>query len=360
MGLHSLHLTRFRTFDEYQLDLNPEAVTVFMSPNGTGKTSVLEAIFVMVTGNSFRTSSSGDLMMTGSEKSSAKALVFSQQRRLEFDVTLTRGVRAVTKKLTINKQRPTTLSALYEAFPVTVFTPEGVDMVRRDPGERRAFISHLAISLTPRVSDVVERFERVLKQRNAVLRSHGDHPSFVDLQRDLAVWDEEFIRVSEELVAARESSLALLNPVTENYYTEISQGQGRVTLRYEPSWSGSLRTALHEALPRDIARGYTTLGPHRDDVSIQLDGRDARRQASQGEQRSVALSMLLAGDHLVRSHRSLAPLLMLDDVFSELDPFRSSQLLALLPPGQTLVTAASPLPAGLQPADMVDVTMRNT
>ena len=173
------------------------------------------------------------------------------------------------------------------------------------------------------------------------------------------MWDEEFVRTAEELVTARESSLSLLGPIVENYYTDLAQGRGQVSLHYEPSWSGSLGEALHDALRRDVARGYTTVGPHRDDMSIHLDGRDARRQASQGEQRSVALSLLLAGDSLVRSTRGLEPLLMLDDVFSELDPHRSTQLLSLLPPGQTLVTAASPLPPGLQPAVMVDVTKRD-
>lgn len=313
---------------------------------------------MMATGSSFRTSSSGDLMMTGSDRTSAHAIATSQLRRLEFDLTLTRGARAVTKKLTINKQRPTSLSVLYEAFPVTVFTPEGVDMVRRDPSERRTFITHLATSLNPRVSDIAERFERVLKQRNAVLRSHHDGATLGQLQDQLAVWDEEFVRRAEDLVAARETSLTLLGPVVDSYYTELAQGRGRVAVHYETSWTGSLGTALREAIHRDVARGYTTVGPHRDDVSIHLDGRDARRQASQGEQRSVALALLLAGDSLVRSERALEPLLMLDDVFSELDPHRSAQLLSLLPSGQTLVTAASPLPPGLQPADMVDVTKR--
>jgi DNA replication and repair protein RecF len=112
------------------------------------------------------------------------------------------------------------------------------------------------------------------------------------------------------------------------------------------------------ALANDVNRGYSTIGPHRDDVIFQLNGRDARRQASQGEQRSLALAARLAGHELVQYSRSVSPLLLLDDVFSELDPVRSDRLLRLLPVGQTLVTTASPLPSAMTPAIVIDVTVR--
>ena len=356
MGLHSIRLRNFRTFSEYELSLDPEATTLLLSPNGTGKTSVLEAIYVMATGASFRTSSSGDLLKTACDKGAANALAFHEQRRLEFDVTLSRGVRAVTKKITVNKQKPASLATLYESFPVTVFTPEGVDMVRRDPAGRRDFITHLAVTLDPRVADAVDRFERVVKQRNALLRSLGGEFPYGAQVDELMVWDEEFASTGQEVVAARESALAAVSPVAASYYQELADGRGDATLVYERSWEGDLCDALKSELRRDVQRGYSTIGPHRDDMSIQLDGRDARRQASQGEQRSLALALLLAGDSLVRDRRRISPLLMLDDVFSELDPIRSTRLLALLPPGQTLVTAATPLPTDLLPAVVVDVT----
>lgn len=356
MGLHSIQLRNFRTFSEYELEFEPDATTLLLSPNGTGKTSILEAIYVMATGSSFRTSSPGDLIKTASDKGAANALAFHDQRRLEFDVVLSRGVRAVTKKVTINKQKPNSLATLYESFPVTVFTPEGVDMVRRDPAGRRDFITHLAITLDPRVADVVERFERVVKQRNALLRSlSGEMPYGVQID-ELTVWDQEFASSGEEVVAAREKTLHAVAPIAAQYYRDLADGHGEASLVYERSWSGELRTALRSELRRDVQRGYSTIGPHRDDLSILLDERDARRQASQGEQRSLALSLLLAGDALVRRDRNITPLLMLDDVFSELDPIRSARLLTLLPDGQTLVTAAAPLPTDLLPAVVVDVT----
>jgi DNA replication and repair protein RecF len=127
-------------------------------------------------------------------------------------------------------------------------------------------------------------------------------------------------------------------------------------MHYEPSWSDDPAAALHEALRQDISRGYTSVGPHRDDVLLSIGGRDARRQASQGEQRSLALAWRLAAHRLVTQQRNVEPLLLLDDVFSELDPLRSQRLLALLPAGQTLVSTASPLPIGMAPALVVDLT----
>jgi DNA replication and repair protein RecF len=174
---------------------------------------------------------------------------------------------------------------------------------------------------------------------------------------ELDVWDDEFAEVSTDLVDARRSLLERLAPLVTHYYQELAHDHHSVVTDYECSWSESLSAALGRALGDDISRGYTTVGPHRDDVTFLLDGRDARRQASQGEQRSLALAVRLAGHELVRRERAVTPLLLLDDVFSELDPVRSDHLLRLLPGGQTLVTTASPLPRAMEPAVIVDVTV---
>jgi DNA replication and repair protein RecF len=138
-------------------------------------------------------------------------------------------------------------------------------------------------------------------------------------------------------------------------YQALSGSTTTLDLTYECSWHGDLASGLDGAVRDDVHRGYTTLGPHRDDVRIELSGRDTRRQASQGEQRSAALALRLAGHGLVTTTRNVQPLLLLDDVFSELDPMRSAALLDLLPKGQTLVTTASPLPPTMEPASVVNV-----
>jgi DNA replication and repair protein RecF len=147
-----------------------------------------------------------------------------------------------------------------------------------------------------------------------------------------------------------------LVPLVASSYHELAQNVVDVGVRYERSWQGELLQALERSSEDDRYRGYTTIGPHRDDIELSLEGRDARRQASQGEQRSLALALRLAGHELVRQRRGVDPLLLLDDVFSELDPLRSDRLLGLLPAGQTLVTTALPLPSSLTPARVIDLT----
>jgi DNA replication and repair protein RecF len=202
---------------------------------------------------------------------------------------------------------------------------------------------------------VIERFARVLSQRNALLRSLDGSRTSATQQRDLDQWTNDFCVAGEHLLSHREALLENLAPLVADSYHELAHNDAGVGVRYERSWQGELLQALERASDDDRYRGYTTIGPHRDDIELSLEGRDARRQASQGEQRSFALALRLAGHELVRQRRGVDPLLLLDDVFSELDPVRSNRLLGLLPAGQTLVTTASPLPGALTPAAVIDL-----
>jgi DNA replication and repair protein RecF len=284
-------------------------------------------------------------------------VLLQKERRVQIDLTLHRGLRNTTKRMLVNGQRPTSRSAVAEVLPLTIFTPEGVDVVRQGPDHRRTLLTNLLTDVWPHVGDAIERFARVLHQRNALLRALlGARPTTTQ-REELAVWDAEFCAAAEELIALRQHLLTLLAPLITYFYQELAHNELAVTALYETSWSGELSTALLRALSDDIHRGYSTVGPHRDDIVFELDSRDARRQASQGEQRSLALAIRLAGHELVQRERQVAPLLLLDDVFSELDPVRSDRLLHLLPGGQALVTTASPLPRAMTPAVVVDVTV---
>ncbi len=357
MGLHELTLRNFRPFDEFVFRPDPDAVTVLLSPNGTGKTSILEAVYALATASSFRTTTASDMIRSHQDLAEVHGTLFQRERRVQIDLTLRRGVRSTTKRMLVNGQRPSSRAEVAEVLPLTVFTPEGVDVVRQGPEHRRTLLTDLLTDVSPPQADVIERFARVLQQRNALLRGfQGVAPS--TRQRDeLSVWDQEFCAAAEELIAARQSLLAQLSPLVTHFYRELAHDALIVSSDYEKSWSKELSTTLASTLGDDVRRGYSTVGPHRDDVNFQLDRRDARRQASQGEQRSLALAIRLAGHELVQQQRQLVPLLLLDDVFSELDPVRSNRLLGLLPTGQTLVTTASPLPASMSPAVVVDVSV---
>ena len=356
MGLHELRLRNFRLFRELSFEPDTEAITVLLSPNGTGKTTVLEAVYALATAASFRTGAASDLIRSGEDASEVHGVLFQRERRVQVDLTLTRGIRNTTKRMLVNGQRPKSRADLADALPLTIFTPEGVDIVRQGPENRRVFLTNLLTDVDLTTGDVIERFTRILSQRNAVLRQlQGDRPT-QSQQSELDVWTSDFCRVSDELVALRKKLLDDVAPLVANYYHELAEDDSIVGVSYEQSWSGDLEQALRASFDDDRFRGHTTIGPQRDDVALTFDGRDTRRQASQGEQRSLALAIRLAGHELVQHRRGVDPLLLLDDVFSELDPHRSDRLLNLLPTGQTLVTTASPLPAGMSPAAVIDLT----
>lgn len=356
MGLHELTLRNFRTFKELRLEPDVDAVTVFLSPNGTGKTSVLEAVYALATAQSFRTSSAHDMIRTNETQSEVHGVLFQNDRRVQVDLTISKGLKNTTKKMLINGNKPKSRIELADVLPITIFTPEGVGIVRESPENRRTFLTGVIEDKEPKTAVLMERFNKILKQRNALLYAFDGQTPTTSQKNELDAWSSDFIDVSNEVLEVREKTITQLLPLVQHFYEELSESSTPIGVSYERSWSGNLSTALTKSLNDDLYRRHTTVGPHRDDIMLSINTRDARRQASQGEQRSIALALRLAGHNLVKQERGIEPLLLLDDVFSELDPLRSNRLLQLLPTGQTLVTTASPLPHGMNPAVVIDVT----
>ncbi len=207
-------------------------------------------------------------------------------------------------------------------LPLTVFTPEGVDVIRQGPENRRAFLTHLLTDVDPTTGEVVERFARVLSQRNALLRAlEGRWPDAA--QRDeLEVWTPRLLRACQP-TARRRARRPRRRPRAAGLGRLPRARRDRPGGRASPTRGPGAATCSRpwrRARDEERVRGHTTIGPQRDDLAVTLDGRDARRQASQGEQRSLALALRLAGHQLVQARRGVDPLLLLDDVFSELDP----------------------------------------
>jgi len=356
VGLHELTLRNFRTFKELRLEPDVDAVTVFLSPNGTGKTSVLEAVYALATAQSFRTSSAHDMIRTNETQSEVHGVLFQNDRRVQVDLTISKGLKNTTKKMLINGNKPKSRIELADVLPITIFTPEGVGIVRESPENRRTFLTGVIEDKEPKTAVLMERFNKILKQRNALLYAFDGQTPTTSQKNELDAWSSDFIDVSNEVLEVREKTITQLLPLVQHFYEELSESSTPIGVSYERSWSGNLSTALTKSLNDDLYRRHTTVGPHRDDIMLSINTRDARRQASQGEQRSIALALRLAGHNLVKQERGIEPLLLLDDVFSELDPLRSNRLLQLLPTGQTLVTTASPLPHRMNPAVVIDVT----
>jgi DNA replication and repair protein RecF len=356
VGLHELTVRNFRIFEEFSFKPDPDAVTVFVSPNGTGKTSILEAVYCLGTLGSFRTASSSNLIHTGSSLAEVHGVVFQKERRLQVDLTLTKHNQRTTKQMLVNGKKPNSRALLAELMPITIFTPEGVEIIRENGSHRRQLLDLLIGDVSPEKEEVVATFIRVLKQRNAFLKALDKQMPSPAAEAELNVWTYQFVEAAEKLNALRIGIVEQLTPLVQKKYSQISQQNDEINLKFQNSWSGDLASALMLELRHEVLRGSTVIGPHLDDLLIELNNRDSRHQASQGEQRTLALALRLAGHELVKSTRGVDPLLLLDDVFSELDPYRSDQLLDLLPKGQTLVTTASPLPSGMDPAVLIDLT----
>jgi DNA replication and repair protein RecF len=349
-----LALADFRCYASVDLEL-PTGVTVIAGDNGEGKTSLLEALGWAATARSFRGVPDAALVRSGADAAYLRVSVHEAEREqlLEAEIRL-----AGRNRVRLNRQPLGRARDLLGLVRVTIFSPDDLQLVKGGPAERRAYLDDLLVAIAPRYDAVRTDFERVLKQRNALLRQGVRGP---EGESTLVVFDEQLVRAGSELVRGRLRLAGRLLPAIRDTYRRLAHADDDVDAAYEAEWAeGSvppaagdveelLRGALTARRVAEIERGVTLVGPHRDEWRLRLDGLDARLHASQGEQRTLALGLRLAGHHVCADIVGTQPVLLLDDVFSELDPDRGAALVAQLPTGQTLVTTASSVPSAVHP-----------
>lgn len=341
MELTRLWLRDFRNYDELEVSF-ASGFTALVGPNGVGKTNLLEAVSMLSTTRSFRGAPPDAMIRVGTDA----AVIRAEGRRDGRDVLIELElVRQGRTRVQVNRQRLRRARDLLGAVRATVFTPEDLALVKEGPALRRGFLDDLLVALEPAVDRLLGDLDRVLRQRGSLLKQAGGRLDEVTAHT-LDVWDHKLAELGQRLTTRREALTAALGPAVDRAYAELAgPDQGRVRLTYQRSWPGDdLAAALAAARSDDLRRGVTTVGPHRDDLDIELAELVARTQASQGEQRTLALGLRLAGHRLLADRLGEAPLLLLDDVLSELDPARSGALLDRLPPGQVVITSAQDLP----------------
>ncbi len=357
MYLERLWLTDFRSYAEAEFAPAPEGITVVQGANGEGKTNLLEAIAYLATLRSFRGSPAEAMVRHGTVGD--RAVVRAEGRREERRLLVEAELHATGRdRVQVNRQPLRRSRDLLGAFCVTVFSPDDLGLIKGAPQGRREFLDELLVSLHPRHDATITEVDRIIKQRNALLKSAGGPVGAgrhlpEDVTVTLDVWDAKLSAAGERLVAAREGLAGALEPLCGAAYGRLAaglahRGRAKIRLSYRRSWAGELGGALERARQEDLRRGVTTVGPHRDELGLEVGGLGGRTYASQGEQRSLALALRLAGHQLVADRIGSAPILLLDDVFSELDPTRSEALLACLPSGQAVLTTAGELPAGAE------------
>ncbi|OLB80411.1 MAG: DNA replication/repair protein RecF [Actinobacteria bacterium 13_2_20CM_2_71_6] len=358
MHVQRLELVDFRSYPRVVVEFEP-GCNVLVGPNGVGKTNLLEALHYVSTLDSHRVAVDAPLVRAGAETAVVRTEVVHDGRSLLIELSLEPG-RANRARLNGSPtRRPRDILG---ALRMVLFAPEDLALVRGDPAERRRYLDDLLVARQPRYAGVRADYDRVLKQRNALLRTAYLARKVGAGDRDLStldVWDTHLAQHGAELMAARLELCAALGPHVAKAYDAVAAGKGAAALAYRPSVDGgtdraSLTQALADALarsrPSEVERGVTLVGPHRDDATLTLGELPAKGYASHGESWSLALALRLAAYELLRAE-GIEPVLALDDVFAELDTGRRDRLAGLVGgAAQLLVTCAVPadVPEGLR------------
>jgi DNA replication and repair protein RecF len=372
MYVRHIALRDFRSWAELDLELAPGR-TVFVGPNGFGKTNLVEALWFCATLGSHRVSTDAPLIRAGAERAIVSTIVVNEGRELAVDLEIAAG-RA--NKGRLNRSPVKSTREVLGAVRAVLFAPEDLALVRGDPAERRRYLDELATVRRPRIAAVRADYDRVLKQRTALLKSAGGGRFRADsgVLETLDVWDGHLAANGAQLMAARLDLVNQLAPEVEKAYQLLAPASRPAVISYRSSIDTAdldragdtdyLEAALLDALARrrdaELERGMCLVGPHRDDLELRLGDQPAKGFASHGESWSVALALRLASYELLRAEGS-EPVLILDDVFAELDNARRRALAGVAATAeQVLVTAAvgEDIPADWD-ATRIGITLRD-
>lgn len=338
MFISHLSLATFRSYKSLELPLEP-GISIFMGRNGEGKTNIIESVLYLSFLNSHRVSSDGPLVQLGSNSAYVRAKTQLPDREVlvELEINAEKANRARINQNPVRSQKE-----LFGIVQAIYFSPEDLDLVRGDPSERRKFIDQLLILRSPRMAGVISDYERAVRQRNSLLKSRASTDS-------LAAWDEQVSNFGGEIIAARLLALSNFEPIFQEIYSDISS-EKLAQIKYkssidDPSIDPQSNTEkilerMKATRAAEIERGLTLTGPHRDDLLLHLGDHLVKGYASHGESWSIALSLKLATYKLLEND-GLKPILILDDVFSELDEERRIHLIELAKSAeQTFITVA--------------------
>ena len=347
MRINKLALTNFRSYSSLELELLP-GVTTFIGDNGSGKTNIAESLIYLSFLSSHRVSNNTPLISLGAQQAIIRAEVERDNRTLQIDleINLNKANRARLNGNPTRSQRE-----ILGACQTIYFSPEDLDLVRGEPGLRRDFMDRLLITRAPRIAGLIADYERVVKQRNVLLKTRAASNALVP-------WNEQLITFGAQLTAERVSLVEALNPWVSSNYTNLNEVKP-ASIAYKCSTDGVsnntdhnisvLSQRLEEVAYQEVERGVSLVGPHRDDLHLQLGDFPAKGYASHGESWSMAISLKIGSFNLLKNEGS-EPILILDDVFAELDTSRRLQLMSATQTAeQTIITAAveSDIPTNL-------------
>ncbi|MCL2204566.1 MAG: DNA replication/repair protein RecF [Defluviitaleaceae bacterium] len=332
--MHIRHLTaeNFRNLQISLAELSP-GINILYGDNAQGKTNFLEAVYFCALGRPLRADHCRELIPIGGQTAQARA-VFSH---FTIHAHVEQNRSKCVKSISLDRVPIKNTRELFGRVPIVSFSPEDLRLIKAGPAERRRFMDIEICQLSPVYYQELREYHRALRQRNHLLKTLQKEKNQLD---SLCVWDAQLVQHGLKVMRTREKFVDRISSIARAIHGEITQGKEKLTLEYKPGVSDpeSFATALDKHRQRDITLGSTSVGAHRDDVLFTLQGISARSFGSQGQQRTAALSVKLAEIELMGSRTGTSPILLLDDVFSELDAGRQAFLLSQVQDVQTLLT----------------------
>lgn len=338
MYFTNVELKNFRNYKEENVKFHPK-VNIIWGNNGQGKTNLLESLYIMSLGKSFRTNKDTDMIGFCQEFCSAKSTFIKDEIDRNIEVIISNE----GKSIIIDGNKIKKSKDLLENAYIVAFTPEDMKIVKDEPEKRRKFLDRELCMIRPVYYSNLAKYKKILQQRNSLLKSD------IYNENHLEVWDFNLASYGSKIIKQRINYIEKLKVVSNNLHSEITNGKERLELFYESSITSSgsneeieskFLEKLYKGRKADRYRGTTGFGPHRDDIKININGIDVRSFGSQGQQRTAALSLKLAEIEIIKEEKGYWPVLLLDDVLSELDEKRQEFLLKTLNSVQLFITTA--------------------
>ncbi len=330
MYFESIELENFRNYEILSLEPDPK-LNIITGKNAQGKTNLLESLYIMGMGRSFRTNKDSEMIKFEKEYSRTRAVVKDEDKETEIEIIYNQEGKIIK----VDGLKLSRTVDLLENVYVVVFSPEDLRIVKDGPEHRRRFLDRELCQIKPMYYSDLGNYKKILKQRNSYLKEDA-------IDRDLfEVFDESLVNYGIRIIEERKRFTERLYGICGGIHKDISNGKEKLAVRYETDVKDreSFREKLKESFETDRVRGYTSVGPHKDYLGIFINGKDIRIYGSQGQQRTASLSMKLAEVELIKNETGQNPVLLLDDVFSELDAGRQKYLIESMKGVQIFVTA---------------------
>ena len=332
MIIKSIELSNFRNYESLDLDFD-YGTNILYGNNAQGKTNILEAVSVSGTTRSHKGSKDKEMIRFGEEEAHIKTVVNKKDMDYQIDVHMKKNK---TKGIAVNKVPLKKASELFGILNIVFFSPEDLNIIKNGPSERRRFLDSELCQLDKIYLSDLAKYNKILNQRNKLLKDMVFRP---DLKETLPIWDAQLIDYGKRIIKRRKSFVDELNEIVFNIHKQISGEKEELVLKYEPNIDDAFfHDELNRAKERDMRVCQTSVGPHRDDMQFSVFDVDIRKYGSQGQQRTSALSLKLAEIELVKRNINETPILLLDDVLSELDSSRQNYLLNSIHDIQTIIT----------------------